>query len=214
MKGAIFDLDGTLLDSMWFWKGLANNYLLSIDIEPPTDLRDTLKKLSLLEGCHYLKERFKLDKTPKEINDEMEILLSKQYVENFQLKPYVHEILEDLKNRNIKMCLATATEDRLVEMAFKRLGIGDYFEFIQTSNRVGIGKNDPRFFEIATERLELSPKDIWVFEDALHCIISAKHCGLNVVALSDEAATEDLDEIKKYADMYIDDFSNLELDKL
>ena len=210
MKAAVFDLDGTLLDSMWLWKSLANNYLKSIDIEPPEDLRETLKKLSLLEGCHYIKDRFQLSKTPEEINDEMEELLESHYANHFLLKPYVLETLKDFKNRNIRMCLATATADNLVIKALERLEIGDYFEFIQTSNNIGIGKSNPEFFQAVIKRLDIEPKDIWVFEDALHCMISAKKCDLNIVALMDDSAISDRQAIEKVANICIDDFSQLE----
>ena len=210
MKAAVFDLDGTLLDSMWLWEGLANNYLKSIGIEPPEDLRDTLKKLSLLDGCHYIKDRFQLSKAPEEINDEMEELLEVHYAKHFMLKPYVLETLNGFKNSNIRMCLATATADNLVIKALERLGIGDCFEFIQTSNNIGIGKSNPEFFQAVIKRLDIEPKDIWVFEDALHCMISAKKCDLNIVALQDDSAISDRQEIKKVADIYIDDFSQLE----
>ena len=214
MKAAIFDLDGTLLDSMWLWKSLVNDYLKSIGIEPPEDLRENLKKLSLLEGCYYMKDRFHLEKTPQVINDEIEELLADYYGNQFTLKPFVHEILSEFKNRNIRMCLAIATADELVEMALKRLDIGDYFEFIQTSNNVGIGKSKPEFFQAVINRLDLDAKDIWVFEDALHCIISAKKCGLNVVALQDDSASEDIEEIKKLADIYINNLSELNINSL
>lgn len=210
VKAAIFDLDGTLLDSMWLWKSLAHNYLKSIDIKPPDDLRETLKKLSLLEGCHYIKDRFQLSKTPEDINDEMEELLESHYANHFKLKPYVLETLKEFKNRNIRMCLATATADNLVAKALERLEIGDYFEFIQTSNNVGIGKSNPEFFQVVINRLDIEPKDIWVFEDALHCMISANKCGLKVVALQDDSAESDLEEIKKLADIYIEDLSKLD----
>lgn len=214
MKAAIFDLDGTLLDSMWIWEKLVDNYLESIGVEPPTNLRDTLKKLSLLEGCYYIQEKCKINKSPEEINEEIENILAGYYAEKFLLKPYAIEILEELRNRSIRICLATATADHLVALAFKRLGIAEYFEFIQTSNNVGVGKKEPKFFEIAIERLNIDPKDIWVFEDALHCIISAKKCNLNVVALPDDSAKEDLDEIKKIADIYIDDLSQLNINSI
>ncbi|WFA09092.1 HAD family phosphatase [Tissierella sp. Yu-01] len=214
MKAAIFDMDGTLLDSMWVWEDLADEYLLSIGVEPPFDLREHLKPLSLLDGCYYVKENLSVDKTPEEMNKDMEEILEKYYRERFQLKPYVKETLELLKNKGIRMCVATATDDRLVEMALGRIGIMDYFEFIQTSNSCGIGKKDPKFFQIAIDKLNLAPNDIFVFEDAVHCVISAKNCGLNVVAIADESAKDDVEEIKKYADLYINDFSELDLEKL
>lgn len=214
MKAGIFDLDGTLIDSMWLWENLAHNYLLSIGIEPPKDLGESLKELTLEESTFYMKKRFKLKSTPCEIKRDIEKILADYYANRLQLKPYVLETLEEFKNRNIKMVIATATDDHLVSMALNRHGIKDYFEFIQTSDNVGLSKGQPEFFQIAINRLELDPRDIWVFEDALHCILSAKKCGLNVVAVRDESALSDLEEIKKISDIYIDDFSQLEVGKL
>ena len=152
MKAAIFDLDGTLLDSMWIW--------VSIGIEPPKDLREKLKPLSLLKGCHYIKDRFNINKTAEQINDEMEKLLESYYSSKFELRPYVKETLEKFKGNNIRMCVATATAEHLVLKAFDRLGIGNYFEFIQTCNNTGIGKFDPEFFKLAINRLNIEPRDM------------------------------------------------------
>nr|WP_283244269.1 HAD family hydrolase [Wansuia hejianensis] len=199
---------------MWLWKELANKYLLSIGITPPEDLRESLKELSLLEACNYMKDRFKIQKTAKKINSEMEDILSNYYAKEFQLKPYVLDTLRKLKEKNIRMCLATATEDRLVLLALDRLEIRDYFEFIQTCNNTGLGKWQKEFFQLAIDRLQIDPEDIWVFEDALHCIISAKKCGLNVVGIYDDSAIEDMDSIKELVDIYIKDFSQLEVESL
>lgn len=214
MKAAIFDLDGTLIDSMWVWKDLASDYLQSIGIETPSDLRESIKHYSLLEACSYLQERFQIDNTPEEINHDAEKLLEGYYESEFQLKSYAKETLEELKSRNVKMCVATATEDRLAMSALKRLGIDHYFEFLQTCNSTGIQKGDKRFFQLAIEKLNVKPEDIWVFEDAYHCMESAKNADLNVVAIEDESAAEDRDRIKKIADVYIGGFEELNLDRI
>ena len=214
MKAAIFDLDGTLLDSMWLWEKLADNYLLSIGIEAPKDLGEALKDLTLKEACFYMKEEFNIKSTIDEINRDIEKLLADYYANCLQLKPYVLETLEEFKNKNIKMAIATATDEHLVSMALNRLDIKDYFEFIQTAEHVGLNKSKPEFFEIAIDRLGLKPEGIWVFEDALHCIISAKKAGLKVVAIKDESASLDIEKIKEVSDIYIDNFSQLEVDRL
>ncbi len=214
MKAGIFDLDGTLIDSMWLWESLAENYLLSIGIEPPKDLSESLKELTLKEASFYIKERFELKSTPYEINKDMEKLVVDYYSNHVKLKPYVLEILKAFKSKNIKMAIATATDSHLVSMALNRHGIKDYFDFIQTAENVGLSKSKPDFFRVAVNRLELEPQEIWVFEDAFHCILSAKKCDLNVVAVRDESALSDLKKIKEIADIYIDDFSQLEVEKL
>lgn len=214
MKASIFDLDGTLIDSMWLWESLADNYLLSIGIEPPKDLGESLKELTLKEASSYMKEIFNIQSTPYEINRDIENLLADYYANRLQLKPYVLKILEEFKNRNITMVIATATDKHLVSMVLKRYGIKDYFEFIQTSDNVGLSKGKPEFFQTVINRLGLGPKEIWVFEDALHCMISAKKCGLNIVAIKDESALSDLKKIKEISDIYIEDFNQLEVENL
>lgn len=214
MKAAIFDLDGTLLDSMWVWEDLVDDYLSGMSIKSPEGMRDVLKKLSLLEGCHYLKDILNLEKSAEDINEDMERILESYYRDKLLLKPYVFETLESFKNRGVKMILATATDDALVAQTFSRIPVGHYFSFIQTSNALGIGKKDPRFFQIAIERLDEKPEDIWVFEDALHCMISAKKCNLKVVALKDDSNKDDWDEIVKVADITIDDLFCLDIDEL
>lgn len=214
MKAAIFDLDGTLLDSMWVWEDLVDDYLSGMGIKSPEGMRDVLKKLSLLEGCHYLKDILNLEKSAEDINEDMERILESYYRDKLLLKPYVFETLESFKNRGVKMILATATDDALVAQTFSRIPVGHYFSFIQTSNALGIGKKDPRFFQIAIERLDEKPEDIWVFEDALHCMISAKKCNLKVVALKDDSNKDDWDEIVKVADITIDDLFCLDIDEL
>lgn len=214
MKAAIFDLDGTLIDSMWAWENLAGDYLVSIGVEPPDNLKELIKELSLLESCYYMKENFLIQKSAEELNEDMENILEDYYANKFELKPYAIETLESLKKRNVRMCLATATDEKLVLKTFERIKIGHYFEFIQTCNGVNIEKNDPRFFELAIERLNCKPEDIWVFEDALHCIISAKKCGLNVVGVSDESDKEDTEEKRKHADIYVENLNELIIDDL
>ncbi|QQY80286.1 HAD superfamily hydrolase (TIGR01509 family) [Keratinibaculum paraultunense] len=214
MKGAIFDLDGTLLDSMWLWDSLAYKYLLSIGINPPRDLDKQLEELTLREACVYMKEKFNIRYTPDKIKEDIESLLTDYYANKLQLKPYTLEILKEFKNRGIKMVIATSTDKHLVLMALNRHGIYDYFEFIQTVEDVGISKGNPKFFEITINKLGLNPEEIWVFEDALYPMISAKKCGLNIVAVKDESALKDLEKIKEVADIYIDNFSQLGVDKL
>lgn len=214
MKGAIFDLDGTLLDSMWLWDSLAYRYLLSIGINPPRDLDKQLEELTLREACVYMKEKFNIRYTPDKIKEDIESLLTDYYANKLQLKPYTLEILKEFKNRGIKMAIATSTDKHLVLMALNRHGIYDYFEFIQTVEGVGISKGNPKFFEITINKLGLNPEKIWVFEDALYPMISAKKCGLNIVAVKDESALKDLEKIKEVADIYIDNFSQLGVDKL
>lgn len=214
MKGAIFDVDGTILDSMWVWDSLSIDYLLSMGINPRKNLNKCLKSLSFEEGCLYIKKTYELEISLDKIKKDMEATLADYYANYFDLKPYVLETLEELKNKNVKIAIATAIDEDLVSMALNRHGILDYFEFIQTEQNVGLSKSNPEFFKVAINRLGIEPNNIWVFEDALHCIISAKKCNLNVVAIKDKSALNDLIKIKDMSNIYIDNLSKLNLDKL
>jgi HAD superfamily hydrolase (TIGR01509 family) len=207
MKVAIFDLDGTLFDSMWVWEKLAYNYLVERGIDPPLDLRENLKEYSLRESCDVLKERYNLSETPDEINNQMEEILKKHYFEEIELKVGAKELLEKMNKLGIKIIAATATADWLSKAASKRLGIYEYFEIFQTCRAVGIEKYDPKFYEIIIKQLDVETNEIWLFEDALHSIKAGKKCGMKVAAIRDESAKSDWDEIEENSDITFDSFN-------
>ena len=207
MRVAIFDLDGTLFDSMWVWEKLAYNYLLDKGIEAPLDIRENLKEYSLRESCDVLKERYNLSETPDEINNQMEEMLKKYYFEEIEIKPGAKELLQKMSEIGIRIVAATATADWLSKAASKRLGIYDYFEIFQTCKAVGIEKFDPKFYKIIIEQLEIEPDNIWLFEDALHSIKAGNKCGIKIAAIREESARSDWDEIEEVSDIVFDTFS-------
>jgi len=214
LKAAIFDLDGTIVDSMWLWSSLADRYLQSVGIKPPKGLFRHFRKMSLDESCHHMKEMFDLEGDVDEVKKDIEDLMAFHYREKFQPKPYALETLRELKDRGIRMALATASYESIANIVLDRYSIEDCFEFIQTVDNTGIEKDQPKFFQLAIDRLSLKPESIWVFEDALHCIESAKECNLKVVAIEDESAQADREDIRRIADIYIEDFSQLDIDEL
>lgn len=215
MKGAIFDLDGTLIDSMWIWNELSLKYLKSLGVKnSPKNLNQTLATLTLKEGFSYLKETFQLEKTEDEIRDDLKKILEVYYKNHFDLKAGVLELLKELKNREVKMILGTATDEDLALMALKRHGIEDFFEVIQTEENTGLSKGNSKFFEVAIGKLDIEPSRIWVFEDALHCILSAKESGLNVLAIKDNYSKSHWKEIKENSDIYIKSFDHFDVDRL
>ena len=193
---------------------MATNYLSSIGIDPPANLGDILRHLTLWEASTLLAKEFNLERTADNVYTDMQSLLLEYYGGKFELKPYVPEILEELKERNTRIALATATDEHLASMILEKHKISHYFEFIQTHQNTGLHKGQPEFFQIIIEKLQLNPKDIWMFEDALYSIETAKRCGLNVVAIRDESALLDLEEIKKLADIYVEDFTQLVVEEL
>ena len=215
MEAAIFDLDGTIVDSMWLWSSLADRFLLSMGIEPPAGgFFRRFRKMTLDESCQYMQENFDIGRDASEIKRGIEELIAVHYREKFKPKPHVLEILEEFRDRQIRMVLATASYESMANIVLERYSIGDYFEFVQTVDNTGLKKSGPEFFQLIIDRLDIEPESIWAFEDALHCIESAKRCNLNIVAIEDESASADRERIKEIADIYIEDFSQLDIDEL
>jgi HAD superfamily hydrolase (TIGR01509 family) len=214
VKAAIFDLDGTLVDSMQMWRGLARNYLGALGVEPPRDLNASLKGLALKEASVYIKQRFNLERSAVEVNMDLEKLLAGYYANQIQFKPHALEFLNELKSRSIPMVLATATDAHLASIILDKYSVKDYFKYILTPERLGFSKGQTDFFQRIVGRLGIDPRDIWVFEDALHCIESAKNCGLRVVAIKDKSALPDSARIRELSDIYLEDFSQLKLENL
>ena len=206
MKAVVFDVDGTLVDSMGFWNNLARNYLLSLDIEAQDDLNSTLQTLTVERGVLYIKEEYEIEKTVEEMRGEMDLMILKFYSEEVQLNPYVLELLELLKEKDIKLAIATLTEEEHIEAMLDRLGIRERFDFIQTPTNSGIGKDNAEFYNLLSKRLGIDNKHITFFEDSLYAMIPAKESGMRVIGVKDEASLKDKVEIKEIADGYIKHF--------
>jgi len=212
MKLAIFDLDGTLVDSMGIWERLAYDYLNDKGLMVDSNIRESLKEYSLYEASFVIKERFKLEESGEEINRQLEETLRHYYENTIPLKKGVVDFLEYLKKKEIRMIVATATIDSLANSALCRLGIGHYFEFIQTCKAVGIEKYKREFYDLIVERTGVDPKEMVLFEDALHSMEAAKKLGIKVIAIKDDSAKKNLVEIFNIADLVVDDFIDLSLE--
>jgi len=210
-EGAIFDLDGTLLDSMHFWNDLGAEYLRYKGIIPQDNINEVLRTLSLEQSIRYFKEVYLIKGSEEEIKKEIIGLIENQYRFKVPLKPYVKPFLHKLCNNNVKMCIATATDYNLALAAMERLGIAEYFKFIFTCTEAGLGKDNPEFFLKTLERLKTSISETIVFEDSLHAIKSAKAAGFFVSAVYDKSSEEDKEEIISIADIYLNSFEDWEM---
>ena len=208
MKGLIFDLDGTLLDSMPVWNNLLDNMLRSRGITPPADLLDRTKTLGLENATEMVLQEFGLAddpaKTYQMFQDEMEY----QYCNNIPLKPGVREFLDAMKGK-LPMAIATATSKVLVEKALERHQLTDYFQSITTVAEVGVGKHDPKVFLVAAEKLGLPATRCVVFEDSLTAVRSANAAGFTTVAIYEASNQHEQDALQAEATHYIQDFHTL-----
>ena len=204
LKVAIFDMDGTLLDSMPGWQTVGQRYLAEKGLTAYSDLREKVKTLSPVETAAFFQREYNIMDTPEEIMAGVNRQVERNYTEMAQVKPGVVEVLNWLKEQGVRMCIATATDRYLVEIGLKRLQLLPYFEKIFTCTEIGKGKSEPHIFQTAMESLGGEFDNTIIFEDALHAVKTAKDAGFTVAAVYDASAAEDAEEIRGLADWYVD----------
>lgn len=203
VDAVIFDLDGTLLDSLWAWEHSGSNFVRSEGFEPPEDLDEKLVKLSLMDGAKLIKEMYDLPYTLEEILHRTLLPIKNRYLYEVQPMPGVPALLARLKAQGIKMAVATASYKDFAEASLKRLGLADYFEFIITCDEVGVGKTSPKVYEVAAARLGTSKARTLVAEDALHALQTAKKAGFKTAGIEEKHSVQQRLEKMKVADYYI-----------
>lgn len=194
-KGIIFDLDGTLLNSMEVWERVDREFLEENGRVYTADVSEAVKKMTIYNSANYFKTRFSLDHSCEYIINRIEEMVSEKYFNSIPLKNGVYETLDRLYKRGVKMCVATATYNRLAKAALKRLGVLDMFEFILTCSDVGSGKDNPEIFLSAAEKMGLNISETAVVEDSLHCIETAKSAGFFTVGIYDPISENDWEKI-------------------
>ena len=209
MEYAIFDLDGTLLDSMPIWVNLGETVLKSLGIIPDEETTNRFRTMTLSQSAYYIKEHFPLQISAEELLKIFTDTVRKGYEEEAPLKPHAMELLHFLKSKNIKMCVATASERYLTEAALKRTGVLTYLEFVITCSDIGKTKETPDIYLEAMKKLGGNLKNTVVFEDSLFSVRSAKQGGFPVIALYDKCADKEKKAIQSIADSYLESFQDL-----
>lgn len=209
ITGAIFDLDGTLLDSAKMWQGAAARYITSLRKTPEPDLGVKTKAMTLPELCSYLKAEYRIATTEEKIAKGFNANLREDYLESVDIKEYVPIILERFKQKGIAMCVTTSTDKAIAEEILSRLGIRDYFSHIITCEESGSSKEGPEVFINAHSKLGTPKAETVVLEDGVLAIRGAKEAGFYVIAVADESEKDNEAEIKKLADKYIAGFEEL-----
>ena len=207
IRGAIFDADGTLLDSMGIWDTLGEDYLRTKGKIPRENLRETFRDMSLLQAACYYRENYALTESPEKIVEELNAMIASFYEKEAPLKEGAAAFLEELCQRNIKMCIATATDHSLIRAALKRCGVLHYFTFILTCGQAGAGKDTPAIYEEALALLGTGKEETFVFEDALYALKTAKTAGFPTVGVKDPSSAVQEGEIIKQADYYLYTFT-------
>ena len=210
LQSAIFDMDGTLLDSMHIWDGLAAATLRELGYAPEPDLYEHVKRTTLREGAQYCHDRYRTTQSVDELVAITQARVEDFYRSRVQAKPGVIPFLTLLRMEDVSMYVATNTDRPLAEAALRHAGIGGFFRGLITCSEAGAGKQDsPAVYEKALRRLQGDKRSAIIFEDALHAIRTAKAAGFRVCGVYDPSAQEDQPEIRALADLYIRSFQEL-----
>ena len=200
-KYAIFDMDGTLIDSMVFWKNLATEYLTSKGIlQIPADILEQIKPMTMSESAALFRREFGLT---GDMEAQMNEMMEDHYRNDIPLKPGAWEYLENLHRQGVRMCVASATAEHLMESCLTRLGVRQYFEFLLSCETVGAGKRSPLVYQESARRLGTVPGEIAVYEDALYAVQTAKAAGFHVVGVYDDSAADSWQAIEQESDEVI-----------
>ena len=206
-KGAIFDLDGTLLDSMGVWDQVDIDFLAKRGIEVPADYMGKVAAMQFRQIAEYTIARFDLPDTPEALMQEWDDMARVAYSTVVEAKPHAVEYLSYLKRSGAKLAVATSLPPALREPAMKHVGIFDYFDqIVSVDDANDVGKDRPDVFLLAAGRLGVVPEQCTVFEDLLVAMRSAKSVGMRVWAMHDDSSDADWPAICGLADGVMFDF--------
>jgi len=209
-EAAIFDLDGTLLDSMYVWHHIDKVYFARRGMVTPPDYGRALAGLSYRESAEYTKKRFGFTEPWEEIVQEWTDLAREEYACHVPLKPGALEYLQFLKASGVKLAVATALPEYLYRPCLEHLGVLEMFETLcSTDDTGGRGKKNGEVFLLAAKRMNMDPAKCAVFEDTLEGMRGAKAAGMLAYCAKDASNSHAHPEIETFADGMVDCFLDL-----
>lgn len=204
---AIFDMDGTLIDSMGYWQRLGREYLAKMGVvENVEPVIERIKPMTMLESSALFMEAFGLPGPAERIAAEMNAVMDAHYRSDIPLKPGAADYLQTLRREGMRLCVATATPEPLARTCLERLGVADCFAFLLSCDAVSAGKDRPDVFLEAARRLNAAPADIAVYEDAVYAARTAKTAGFYVIGVYDDASASNWAELCALCDATLRDW--------
>lgn len=205
----IFDLDGTLVDSMWMWESIDHEFLAGYNLTCPKDLQKSVEGMSFTETAFYFKERFSLKESVEEIKEIWTVMSVDKYRYQVPLKKGALDFLIHLKEKGYKAGIATSNGRIMVDAVLSALNIGDYFQNVTTACEVANGKPAPDIYLKVASHLQALPERCLVFEDVPAGILAGKRAGMQVCAVEDDFSAPMKEEKMKLADYYICDYYDI-----
>lgn len=214
ITGAIFDMDGTLLNSMDYWGTVAGEVLEQMGIFPEDDTNRRFLETGMRAWYDHISSTYDISISFEEMKRKIYSAMEEKYESVVMAKQGAIEMLEELSRRGVKMCLATATDRPTVEKILKRLDMEKYFSRIFTSGEVGVGKGEPLIYELSLSYLGTPKETTYVFEDAYYALKTAHNAGFNTIGIYDKNVFVPLDELLPLCTHFLDEGAKYRLDKL
>lgn len=210
-KAMIFDMDGTLIDSMYAWRGVFREFLDKYELQTPAELVGVPEYPVGWTAKLVADQLAKLPEpmTVGEAVEEMYRMVGAHYATGTLARPGAIEFIERLKEHGYIVAIATATPLRYADIALKRLGFDGMFDLVVSNDEIGMGKQDERYFGWVADKLGVKMEECVIFEDAVYSIRAAKKAGFKVCAIEDYYAWRDKEEILSLADRYIACYADL-----
>lgn len=209
VEAVIFDLDGTLVDSMWIWRQIDIEYLGRFGLELPETLQSEIEGMSFNETAVYFKKRFGIIDSVEQIMKNWNEMAWEKYANEVPLKPGAREFLDLCKKRGIKLGIATSNSRELAQNVADVHGLHDYFDCIMTGSDVQKGKPAPDIYLAAAEKLAVKPDKCLVFEDICPGIQAGQSAGMRVCAVEDAYSAKQRAAKQALADYYIEDYTEV-----
>lgn len=207
IKGAIFDLDGTLIDSMPVWTDIGARYIRKMGIEPDEKFYDDVRFMKIPDYAQYFNERYGMHEESFALKLKINDMMEEYYLHEFRLKEGVREFLDMLLEKGVRIAVATATDAYLVKAVLTREGVYDKFDALFSCRDYSTSKDEPLIFELALKALGTPKEDTFIFEDALYAMKTAARAGFPICAVHDYAARFDEPQIRKLATVYMDSYA-------
>lgn len=211
-KAALFDMDGTLMDSMWIWADIDRSYLAHFPQAAGTDidaLQGEIEGMGMEETAIYFKSRFGIGKSVQEIQDDWNRMAMDLYRTRVKLKPGAGQLLGQMRERGMKLGICTSNSIELARAALEANGVDALFDLVLTADEVGRGKPYPDIYLEGARRLSVRPEEVIVFEDVVNGVMAARRAGMEVVGVADASYRDRSQDLIQLADAYVEDFRPL-----